>query len=174
MLARLATFLHARGRRVLFVAVICAAIAAAVGGGVSKSLWPYSAKDSATQSVQAGNRFQAAAKRQIDPGAVALVESGNVHTATARQRVDQGYGLVCDTNGVPYADLIVSDANQEHGIITVRPGSGRQLPQLAVDDRVRILPNHACATAAQHDRYHVVRGASERVEAQWPRFGGWQ
>ena len=38
----------------------------------------------------------------------------------------------------------------------------------------RILPNHACATGAQHRVYHVVRGASVNVEAQWPRFGGWQ
>jgi D-serine deaminase-like pyridoxal phosphate-dependent protein len=39
---------------------------------------------------------------------------------------------------------------------------------------VRILPNHACATAAQHPCYHVVHGSSEKVEAEWLRFGGWQ
>lgn len=93
---------------------------------------------------------------------------------TRKQEVDQGYGLVCDISGKPYADLIVADANQEHGIITVRPGSGGVLPELAIGDRVRILPNHACATSAQHSRYHVVRGGSGRVEAEWPRFGGWQ
>jgi len=48
------------------------------------------------------------------------------------------------------------------------------LPELVIGDRVRILPNHACATAAQHGHYHVVRGSSSKVEAQWPRFGGWQ
>lgn len=93
---------------------------------------------------------------------------------TSKQAVDQGYGLVCDITGKPYADLIVADANQEHGIITVRPGSGGVLPDLAIGDRVRILPNHACATGAQHSGYHVVRGGSGRVEAEWPRFGGWQ
>lgn len=93
---------------------------------------------------------------------------------TRKQKVDQGYGLVCDITGKPYADLIVADANQEHGIITVRPGSGGVLPELAIGDRVRILPNHACATGAQHSGYHVVRGSSSRVEAEWPRFGGWQ
>ncbi|WP_407049732.1 alanine racemase [Methyloraptor flagellatus] len=92
---------------------------------------------------------------------------------TARQAVDQGYGLVCDLGGTPYCDLIVADANQEHGIIAVRPGSDAGLPDLAVGDRVRILPNHACATAAQHDAYHVVRGTSSVIEARWPRFGGW-
>ena len=51
---------------------------------------------------------------------------------------------------------------------------GAVLPDLAIGDRVRILPNHACATGAQHRSYHVVRGSSENVEAEWPRFGGWQ
>ena len=76
--------------------------------------------------------------------------------------------------GIPCADWIVGDANQEHGIITVRPGSGSVLPDLAIGDRVRILPNHACATSAQHRAYHVVRGTSDRVESEWVRFGGWQ
>jgi D-serine deaminase-like pyridoxal phosphate-dependent protein len=80
---------------------------------------------------------------------------------------------VCDLAGAPYADLIVADANQEHGIVAVRPGSAGVLPDLAIGDRVRILPNHACSTAAQHPRYHVVRGTSGTVEAEWPRFGGW-
>jgi D-serine deaminase-like pyridoxal phosphate-dependent protein len=37
---------------------------------------------------------------------------------------------------------------------------------------VRILPNHACATGAQHDRYHVVAAGSGAVR-QWERFRGW-
>ena len=92
---------------------------------------------------------------------------------TAKQEVDQGYGVVCDLDGRPYNDIVMVDANQEHGVIAVRPGSGAQLPDLPIGTRVRILPNHACATGAQHDRYHVVRAGADRVEAQWPRFGGW-
>jgi D-serine deaminase-like pyridoxal phosphate-dependent protein len=92
---------------------------------------------------------------------------------TSKQAVDQGYGLVCDIQGNAYRDIIVADANQEHGIIAVRPGSDARLPHLRVGDRVRILPNHACATAAQHEAYHVVRGQSHAIEAVWPRFGGW-
>jgi D-serine deaminase-like pyridoxal phosphate-dependent protein len=106
----------------------------------------------------------------VDAGWMALSQD----RGTRRQPVDQGYGLVCDAAGTPYADLIVADANQEHGIITVRPGSGGVLPDLAIGDRVRILPNHACATTAQHRAYHVVRGSSDKVEAEWSRFGGWQ
>jgi len=89
MLQRLAAFLYANGRRVLIGAVIFSVVAGFFGATVSKSLWPYGAKDPATQSVQATNRFQAAAGRQIDEGVVALVSSGNVESAAARQRVDQ-------------------------------------------------------------------------------------
>ncbi|SLK01095.1 D-serine deaminase, pyridoxal phosphate-dependent [Novosphingobium mathurense] len=92
---------------------------------------------------------------------------------TAKQAVDQGYGLVCDIDGQPLGDLILADANQEHGILKVRPGSASPLPDLPIGTRVRILPNHACATGAQHDSYHVVRGNDDRIEAVWPRFGGW-
>jgi RND superfamily putative drug exporter len=89
MLPRLATFLHAHGRRVLIGAVTCAVVAGVFGVGVSNSLWPYSAKDPASQSVKAQNRFEASTGRQMDAGVVALVSSGNVGTAAARQRVDQ-------------------------------------------------------------------------------------
>ena len=89
MLTRLAAFLYAHGRRVLVGAVILAVVAGAFGFGVAKDLWPYGAKDPATQSVQATNRFQAAASRQIDAGVVALVSSGDVGTPAARQRVGQ-------------------------------------------------------------------------------------
>jgi D-serine deaminase-like pyridoxal phosphate-dependent protein len=106
----------------------------------------------------------------VDAGWMAMSQD----RGTRRQAVDQGYGLVCDVAGVPYPDLIMADANQEHGILALRPGSGGTLPRLAIGDRVRILPNHACATGAQHRTYHVVRGAIDRVEAEWPRFGGWR
>lgn len=92
---------------------------------------------------------------------------------TAAQTVDHGYGLCCDLDGRPYDDLIVADANQEHGIVAVRPGSSAALPDLPVGARIRIFPNHACATAAQHAGYFVVRAGSDRVHGYWPRFGGW-
>ena len=92
---------------------------------------------------------------------------------TARQPVDQGYGLVCDEAGVPIDGLIMSDANQEHGIVSHRSGDASKMPALAVGTRLRILPNHACATGAQHGRYHVITGRETAVEALWERFSGW-
>ncbi|MHC4041272.1 alanine racemase [Bradyrhizobium sp. 23AC] len=91
---------------------------------------------------------------------------------TAKQKVDQGYGLVCDISGKLYPDLLVVDANQEHGIVAVRKGSNAALPDLPIGARIRILTNHACATGAQYDCYHVLDGEG-RAAAVWPRINGW-
>ena len=104
----------------------------------------------------------------IDAGWTALSND----RGTARQAIDQGYGLVCDLAGRPYTDLIVSKVSQEHGVLTLRRGSDASPPQFSIGTRVRILPNHACATGAQHDRYRVL-DQSGRVSAVWPRISGW-
>lgn len=89
---------------------------------------------------------------------------------TAKQEVDQGYGLVCAMDGTPYTDLIVTNTSQEHGVLSLRKGSKAKLPKLAVGSKVRILPNHACATASQFDGY-VVPDGDDLV--YWPRINGW-
>jgi D-serine deaminase-like pyridoxal phosphate-dependent protein len=91
---------------------------------------------------------------------------------TARQTVDQGYGLVCDLDGRPLGDLILVDANQEHGIVAHRSGRTDGAPHLPVGTQVRVLPNHACSTAAQYGHYKLV-GAGREITATWPRFSGW-
>jgi D-serine deaminase-like pyridoxal phosphate-dependent protein len=91
---------------------------------------------------------------------------------TARLAVDQGYGVVCDLDGKPIPDLIMIDANQDHGILARRSGAQSPSLNLPIGTTVRILPNHACATAAQRDRYHVV-DQSSLVSAVWPRIYGW-
>jgi D-serine deaminase-like pyridoxal phosphate-dependent protein len=91
---------------------------------------------------------------------------------TSGQPVDQGYGLVCDVDGRPLADYILVGANQEHGIMARRPGAGADALELQVGQQVRILPNHACSTAAQYSAYQVV-GDGHEVKDSWPRFSGW-
>ena len=91
---------------------------------------------------------------------------------TASQPLDQGYGLICDVEGWPLQDYILVGANQEHGIVARRPGTGPDTLDLKVGQQVRILPNHACSTAAQYRAYQVVRGDSG-VHARWERFSGW-
>ena len=104
----------------------------------------------------------------IDAGWTALSQD----RGTVRYDLDQGYGMVCDLAGVPYPDLIVTCVNQEHGIVSVRSGSTSGLPDLPIGTRVRILPNHACSTAAQFDRYHVLDEKDEVTDV-WQRFSGW-
>ncbi|MDR7126672.1 alanine racemase [Pseudotabrizicola sp. 4114] len=105
----------------------------------------------------------------VDAGWMALSRD----RGTASQTVDQGYGMVCDEALRVLEDVIVSQASQEHGILTIRPGSDKSMPELAVGTRVRILPNHACAMAAQHAFYSVVNGDSAEVVARWERIRGW-
>ena len=92
--------------------------------------------------------------------------------STASQTVNQYLGVVCDVHGRPLGDLVLIRASQEHGVIAARPGSDGEVPDLPVGTRLRILPNHACATAAQHETYQVV-DRDLRIRASWARFGGW-
>ena len=89
------------------------------------------------------------------------------------QAVDHGYGAVCDANGTPIEGLVMSSANQEHGILSWRDGHADAglAQRFPLGARLRILPNHACATAAQFPHYTVL-GADGSV-GQWPRFYGW-
>jgi D-serine deaminase-like pyridoxal phosphate-dependent protein len=105
----------------------------------------------------------------VDAGWMALSRD----RGTAAQRVDQGYGLVCDLSGQLYPNLIVAQASQEHGILAIRSRSAAALPHIPIGAKVRILPNHACATASQHELYNVISAGSDAIEAQWPRMRGW-
>jgi D-serine deaminase-like pyridoxal phosphate-dependent protein len=104
----------------------------------------------------------------IDAGWMALSRD----RGTAHQAVDQGYGLVCRLDGRPLNDFIVSATNQEHGIIIKRGGRGLDFKDFPIGSFVRILPNHACATAAMFDRYQVVNGTTEIIDT-WQRINGW-
>jgi D-serine deaminase-like pyridoxal phosphate-dependent protein len=92
---------------------------------------------------------------------------------TQGHAVDWGYGAVCDEAGAPIEGLVMAAANQEHGIVSARKGAaGGDLAQrFPIGTRLRILPNHACATAAQFPHYEVQR--ADGTVTRWPRFGGW-
>lgn len=92
---------------------------------------------------------------------------------TSVQIVDQSYGVVCDLDGQPLDDLLMLSGSQEHGIIGRRKGDTRPLPALPVGTLLRVLPNHACATAAAFDRYVQVEGASPVVAGTLPRVNHW-
>ncbi|BEU25052.1 DSD1 family PLP-dependent enzyme [Paraburkholderia sp. 22B1P] len=91
---------------------------------------------------------------------------------TQRQKQDFGYGLVCTEDGVPVEGFVMSAANQEHGIVSQASVPDTSIAQrFPVGTRLRILPNHACATGAQHPEYHAL--SRDGSVSAWPRFYGW-
>ncbi|HDR8941159.1 DSD1 family PLP-dependent enzyme [Burkholderia vietnamiensis] len=91
---------------------------------------------------------------------------------TQRQARDFGYGQVCTEAGDALDGYLMSSANQEHGIVS---RSGAPDPDIArrfpIGTRLRILPNHACATGAQHPEYRAL--TRDGATQTWPRFYGW-
>lgn len=104
----------------------------------------------------------------IDAGFLALSRD----RGTADFAVDWNYGAVCDAaTGKLIQGVTVEGTNQEHGMIAAQRGD-LDFSRLPIGSRVKILPNHACATAAAHDRYHVTDG-TEHVLDVWERVHGW-
>ncbi len=108
----------------------------------------------------------------LDAGALALSKDvgANVH------RPGTGYGLVTPAESqTPIAQLAVIDVHQEHGIVGHPRGLDAMVPlpfgEFPVGSRMRVLPNHSCMTAAQHDRYYVVEDSE--IVAVWDRAHGW-
>lgn len=91
---------------------------------------------------------------------------------TARMGQDFGYGQVCTVDGEVLPGYLLSGANQEHGIVS---REGMPEPDVAtrfpIGTRLRILPNHACATGAQFPEYHAL--AEDGTVQTWGRFHGW-
>lgn len=91
---------------------------------------------------------------------------------TQRQRQDFGYGQVCTEAGDWIQGALVTGANQEHGIITLGAAeSANIVARFPIGSRLRILPNHACATGAQFPDYHACD--AEGVVHTWSRLHGW-
>jgi Predicted amino acid aldolase or racemase len=113
---------------------------------------------------------------QVDKGWV-IVDAGwramSRDRGTQRQKVDYGYGAICDEDGNLIEGFVLTGVSQEHGIASRRDGKldsnvARRFP---IGARLRILPNHACATSAQFSEYQVLT-AHSGVQT-WRRFDGW-
>lgn len=91
---------------------------------------------------------------------------------TQSQASDYGYGLVCDSAGELIEGLQLRSANQEHGVASFEKGQNVDIEQrFPIGTRLRVLPNHACATGAQYSAYEAL---DESGEARpWPRHNGW-
>jgi D-serine deaminase-like pyridoxal phosphate-dependent protein len=103
----------------------------------------------------------------IDAGALAL--SKDISAQEFQPKV--GYGTIADP---PAKDMAVVACSQEHGFV----GADDPIPygNLPVGSRVRVLPNHACITAAAYDRYYVVDSeidGGRSVVDVYDRVNGW-
>lgn len=91
---------------------------------------------------------------------------------TARQKEDFGYGLVCDADGKPLPGLVLmTGANQEHGILEAKEGPALTPEAYPVGTRLRVLPNHACPTAAPYETLLLLGNGV--VTAELPHVRGW-
>ncbi|RWB74547.1 MAG: hypothetical protein EOQ50_14605 [Mesorhizobium sp.] len=106
----------------------------------------------------------------IDAGALAL--SKDRSTAASGLAEDIGFGMVMDVNCQErISGVTVGHVYQEHGLLVSQgPFPYEALP---VGSKVRILPNHACMTAAMYERYHAVAGNQDDDVVEWPRINGW-
>ena len=81
--------------------------------------------------------------------------------------------MVCDASGKPIYELVFNDANQEHGVLAWTGDPTIDLEHaFPIGSQLRIVPNHACATGAQHNAYHAVAADGEHIE-RWSRFNHW-
>ncbi|MDQ3322146.1 MAG: alanine racemase [Acidobacteriota bacterium] len=100
----------------------------------------------------------------VDAGAIALSkDAGAIEFDSSA-----GFGRVSDSRGDDL-NLRVDLLSQEHGTIFVE--DEKLFEKLKVGERVRILANHSCLTAAQYSFYNVLEG--ERIVDRWERFNGW-
>ena len=82
-----------------------------------------------------------------------------------------GFGLVCDIDGTELQGYVMTGANQEHGIVALEQGLDTDIAtRFPVGTRLRILPNHACATGAQFPQYQAIDAGGI---TSWSRFYGW-
>ena len=103
----------------------------------------------------------------IDAGALAL--SKDISAQEFQPKV--GFGSIADA---PARNMAVVECSQEHGFVA----ADDPIPygNIPVGTRLRVLPNHACITAAAYDRYYVVDSdldGGKSVVDVYDRINGW-
>ncbi|KAK6454202.1 putative serine dehydratase domain-containing protein [Scheffersomyces xylosifermentans] len=103
---------------------------------------------------------KAPGEQLINAGVVALSrESGPI----------AGYGKVVKPE--KYNNWVVGRLSQEHGIL-VPSEDNSSTEFIPIGTQVRIIPQHACITAAAHPWYYVI-DSSDTVVDIWVPFRGW-
>ena len=110
------------------------------------------------------HRDQKRRKLVIDAGAIALSKDrGPTHLDQAC-----GYGHVLDLDGGE-TGMRVTGMSQEHG--EIRADDEAAFSRFKVGDRLRVLANHSCLTAAQHSHYNIIENGE--IVGQWAIHRGW-
>ncbi len=104
----------------------------------------------------------------IDAGSLALSSDPGKENPAGQKH----FGLACDpVTCEPIDGLWVTSTNQEHGLISLDQTS-RSFEDFPIGSLLRILPNHACMTAAAYSNYHVTSGGAQ-ITDQWGRCNRW-
>lgn len=110
------------------------------------------------------HRDAARSKLVVDAGAIALSKD--------RGPVDLdpscGYGRVLDLDGRETGMRVMS-LSQEHGQIEAVDDA--VFGRIKVGDRLRVLANHSCLTAAQHEYFNVIDNG--KIVDRWEIYRGW-
>ena len=108
---------------------------------------------------------KAAGKILLDAGGLALSKDRSAD----KFRPEVGYGQICSPDGTIIPELYVTSVSQEHGHVRVRDVNDYKL--FPIGSRLRILPVHACMTAAAYDHFNIVENGV--ISGKWDRVNGW-
>ena len=108
---------------------------------------------------------KAAGKILLDAGGLALSKDRSAD----QFRPEVGYGQICNQDGDLIAGLFVTSVSQEHGHVRIRDPNDYEL--FPVGSYLRILPIHACMTAAAYDHFNIIENGV--LAGKWGRVNGW-
>lgn len=102
--------------------------------------------------------YPAQQKVIVDAGSLAITRESGFGAVP-------GGGVVCDLS-LRQLPLTLASMSQEHGQL-----AGASAADMTIGEKVRIVPNHSCITAAMFDRYYVIEG--DAVVDEWRPVRGW-
>ncbi|NJM51912.1 MAG: hypothetical protein HC846_00135 [Blastocatellia bacterium] len=110
------------------------------------------------------HKDRARKKIVVDAGAIAISKDRGAI------EIDEhcGYGHILDLDGNELG-LRLNSLSQEHGVFYVQ--DDETFNRLKIGSRVRILANHSCLSAAQHDVYHILEDG--KIIDNWEIRRGW-